>query len=145
MYSATKEFRDAEVDPQRLLDVVYAVEDYPEFVKGVREVTVQNRGERDLVARFKAGVGGMTFDYTLFVERTETEVRWRRIKGSFRASEGSMVHLGEGRFRYRNAMDPGFAVPGFAVQFVLERSLPRLIKEFRRRARERAAEAEASS
>ena len=43
--------------------------------------------------------------------------------------------------RRRCSTDPGFAVPGFAVQFVLERSLPRLIKEFRRRARERATEA----
>ncbi|MGE0709963.1 MAG: type II toxin-antitoxin system RatA family toxin [Planctomycetota bacterium] len=137
MYSATREFEAPEVDPQRLLDVVYDVEDYPQFVRGVRAVAIQNRGPASLLADFTAGVGGMEFVYTLFVERDPEEVRWRRVAGSFRASEGAMTHLGEARFRYRNAMDPGFAVPGFAVRFVLESSLPRLIREFRQRALER--------
>ena len=54
-----------------------------------------------------------------------------------------MTHLGGQRFRYENAMDPGFAVPHFAVRFVVERSLPRLVREFRERARAKfAAEAQ---
>lgn len=140
MYSASREFHDPDVPPETLLEVVYDVESYPEFVKGIKRVTVKNRGPNNVVAEFDADMGAMKFCYTLLVERTSESVRWRRIAGSFRASEGSMVHLGEGKFRYKNAMDPGFAVPGFAVRFVLERSLPRLIRELRARARSQAAQ-----
>ena len=140
VYSASREFHDSDVPPEILLEVVYDVEAYPEFVKGIKTVTVKNRGPNNVVAEFDADMGAMNFRYTLLIERTPERVSWRRIAGAFRASEGSMVHLGQGKFRYKNAMDPGFAVPGFAVRFVLERTLPRLIKELRARARARAAQ-----
>lgn len=139
MYSASREFHDSDLPPKALLEVVYDVESYPEFVKGIKSVTVKNRGPQSLVAEFEADMGAMKFRYTLLIERTPESVTWRRIAGAFRASEGSMIHLGEGNFRYKNAMDPGFAVPGFAVRFVLERSLPRLIRELRARAQARTA------
>lgn len=138
MYSASREFEETEVSPEHLLDVVYDVAAYPEFVKGINSVTVKNRAAHSQVAEFLADMGAMQFKYTLLVERQADSVTWRRIAGSFRASEGSLIHLGGGKFRYRNALDPGFAVPGFAVRFVLDRSLPRLIKELLARARANA-------
>ncbi|MBL4847277.1 MAG: SRPBCC family protein [Planctomycetes bacterium] len=137
MYSASREFHEPDVPPEILLEVVYDVEAYPDFVKGINGVTVKNRGPNNIVAEFDADMGAMKFRYTLLIEREAGVVRWRRLAGAFRANEGSMVHLGDGHYRYKNAMDPGFAVPGFAVRFVLERSLPRLIKELRARAHER--------
>jgi hypothetical protein len=137
VYSATRDFEEHDVPASVLLDVVYDVEDYPAFVKGIRAVTLQNQAENTKLAEFRAGVGGMKFSYILFVERLETEVRWRQLSGTFRSSEGFLLDLGGGNFRYHHALDPGFAVPGFGVRFVLERSLPRLIKQFRKRALER--------
>lgn len=137
VYSASREFHEPDVPPEILLEVVYDVEAYPDFVKGINGVTVKNRGPNNIVAEFDADMGAMKFRYTLLIEREAGVVRWRRLAGAFRANEGSMVHLGDGHYRYKNAMDPGFAVPGFAVRFVLERSLPRLIKELRARAHER--------
>ncbi len=142
MYKAVREFEAAGVDPQRLLDVVWDVTVYPEFVRGVREVKVLRReGDHRLLAEFTAGVAGMDFDYVLDVTREPEAVRWRRVSGAFRAAEGAMLHLGGERFRYENAMDPGFAVPGFAARFILERSLPRLIREFVSRGRQAQAAA----
>ena len=138
MYSASREFDETSVSPEHLLDVVYDVGAYPEFVKGINSVTIKNQAPTSQVAEFKADMGAMHFKYTLLVERQPNSVTWRRIAGSFRASEGSLIHLGGGKFRYRNALDPGFAVPGFAVRFVLDRSLPRLIKELLARARQSA-------
>ncbi|RMG09828.1 MAG: hypothetical protein D6731_18875 [Planctomycetota bacterium] len=140
MYRASREFVEDQVPPEVLLDVVYDVAAYPQFVRGVRRVEVLEDDGQRVLARFTAGVAGLEFQYTLECERDERAVRWRRVAGDFRAAEGRLVHLGGQRFLYENAMDPGFAVPGFAVRFVLERSLPRLIREFRERARERVAQ-----
>lgn len=140
MYKAVREFEANEVEPRALLEVVWNVAAYPEFLKGVREVRVlRDDGDR-VLAEFTAGVAGMDFTYVLSCERTPDAVRWRRLRGAFRDAEGSMVHLGGGRFRYENAMDPGFAVPEFAVRFILERSLPRLIRDFMGRAAQVALE-----
>ena len=138
MYKATREFEEPAVTPQQLLDVVWDVARYPEFVKGVQRVDVLQDDGRRALARFEAGLTGMSFSYVLALDREPSEVRWRRVEGDFRDAAGAVVHLGGVRYRYENAMDPGFAVPGFAVRFVVERSLPRLIREFRARARELA-------
>lgn len=140
VYKAVREFDASGVDPTALLAAVWDVGAYPEFVKGVREVRILRDDGNRLLAEFTAGVAGMDFTYVLSCERDAEAVRWRRLRGAFRAAEGSMVHLGGGRFRYENAMDPGFAVPEFAVRFILERSLPRLIREFLARAGQAAAE-----
>jgi ribosome-associated toxin RatA of RatAB toxin-antitoxin module len=139
VYKAVREFEEAEASPQDVLDAVWDVAAYPEFVKGINATEVVSNDGDHLLARFTAGLAGMDFEYLLKVERENGVVRWRRVSGDFRAVEGSMTHLGGCRFRYENAMDPGFAVPGFAVRFVLERSLPRLIREFTGRGRALAA------
>lgn len=131
---------ETDVPVETMLDVVWDVEQYPEFVKGVRKVTVLRDGEHEREAEFRAGFKGMDFTYVLELKRTPDAVRWRRLRGSFRDAAGAVVHEGGTRFRYENAMDPGFAAPGFAVRFVLERSLPRLIREFRQRASDVARE-----
>jgi uncharacterized membrane protein len=140
VYTARREFDEPAVTPQQLLDVVWDVAAYPEFVKGVKRVEVLQDDGRRALARFDAGMTGMTFRYVLACEREADEVRWRRVEGDFRDAAGRVKHLGGTRYLYENAMDPGFAVPGFAVRFVLERSLPRLIREFRERARQVGAD-----
>ncbi len=137
MYRAVREF-ESDVAPGALLDVVWEVERYPDFVKGVRAVDVLSRDDHRCLARFTAGLAGMDFHYVLACERDPAEVRWARVSGAFHDAAGRMTHLGGHQFRYENALDPGFAVPEFAVRFVLERSLPRLIREFTDRARARA-------
>ncbi len=135
MYNAVREFTEDEATPQQMLDAVWNVTSYPEFVKGVRAVEILQDNGKLLRARFTAGVAGMDFDYVLECERNDTEVRWKRVSGSFRDAAGCMRHLGGNSYRYENAMDPGFAVPQFMVRFILESTLPRLIREFRERAR----------
>jgi uncharacterized membrane protein len=139
VYKASREFEEPAVTPQQLLDVVWDVASYPEFVKGVRQVEVLEDDGQRARARFDAGLTGLSFSYVLEVQREPDQVHWRRLEGDFRDAAGRVVHLGGQRFLYENALDPGFAVPGFAVRFVLERSLPRLIREFRERARALAA------
>lgn len=134
MYSASKEFVEDVVSPGLILAAVWDVAAYPEFVKGIKKVKMRQSDGDHALAEFTAGLAGMDFKYVLHCERDEEQVRWRRVAGSFRQAEGSMTHLGSGKFRYWQMLDPGFAVPGFAVRFVLERSLPRLIREFRERA-----------
>lgn len=133
MYQADTTF-ELDVPPQLLLDVVWEVEHYPEFVRGVKKVELLSRDGGRTRARFVAGIAGMEFRYDLEVLRTPSEVTWRRVAGSFRDAAGAMRHLGGRRFRYENALDPGFAVPELAVKFVLGRSLPRLIRELTERA-----------
>ena len=140
MYKAVREFTEDEATAEQMLDAVWNITSYPDFLRGVKRVEILQEDGQNILARFTAGVAGMEFNYVLKCERAEAEVRWRRVEGDFRDAEGCMRHLGENRFRYENAMDPGFAVPGFAVQFILERSLPRLIREFQQRARAAATE-----
>jgi hypothetical protein len=100
----------------------------------VKRVELLHRDAQRARARFSATLAGLEFVYDLDVLRTPTEVTWRRVAGSFRDASGAMRHLGGKRFEYENALDPGFAVPELAVRFVLDRSLPRLIREFQERA-----------
>lgn len=138
MYKGVREFELA-VPPEVLLDVVWNVRAYPEFVRGVARVEVLEEHPDRALARFTAGMAGLEFDYVLSMERAPHEVRWQRVSGSFKDAGGRMTHLGGTRFRYENWLDPGFHVPDFAVRLVLERNLPRLIREFQDRARAVAA------
>lgn len=134
MYQAAAEL-EIDVPPELLLEVVWRVEDYPAFVRGVKSVEVLADDGSTRRARFVASIAGLEFKYELEIRKTSRDVTWKRTSGSFRDTAGAMRHLGGGRFRYENALDPGFAVPEFAVKMVLDRSLPRLIKEFQARAR----------
>lgn len=134
MYQASTTV-ELDVPPQLLLDAVWQVEHYPEFVRGVKRVELIAREGGKARARFVASIAGMEFQYELEILRSESEVSWRRITGSFRDAQGAMRWLGGKKFQYENALDPGFAVPDVAMRFVLERSLPRLIREFQDRAR----------
>jgi uncharacterized membrane protein len=142
MYKAAREF-ETEIAPQFLLDAVWDVARYPEFVKGLKAVEVEQDDGTRATAWFTASLAGMDFRYLLEIERNGRAVSWRRLAGSFKDAAGAMIWLGERRFRYENAMDPGFAVPELAVRLVLERSLPRLVREFQERAQllERASSA----
>jgi ribosome-associated toxin RatA of RatAB toxin-antitoxin module len=138
VYQASREFED-DVPTRHLLQAVWEVEGYPAFVSGVKRVAVLERevdedGSGKTLAQFTASMAGMEFDYVLEITRDSSQVRWRRVSGSFRDAAGAMVHLGGRRYRYENALDPGFAVPEIAVRFVLNRSLPRLLEQFRKRA-----------
>lgn len=137
MYKGVREFTTS-VAPRVLLDVVWEVAAYPEFVKGIKRVALLEQAEGRARARFTAGLAGMDFEYVLKVEREPSEVRWQRESGAFNDTGGRITHLGGERFRYEAWLDPGFHVPELAVRFVLERSLPRLIKEFITRAEARA-------
>lgn len=143
MYRGVREFTSS-VPPQVLLDVVWDVAGYPAFVKGIKQVDVLESHaspgkpvEADALARFRGGFAGMEFEYVLRVEREPREVRWQRVSGAFKDTGGRVTHLGGDRFRYEAWLDPGFHAPEFAVRFVLERSLPRLIREFCERAEQR--------
>lgn len=133
MYRGAREFELA-VPPDALLSVVWDVRGYPDFVRGIKSVAVLEETERTLLARFTASIAGMDFEYVLSMDRDEREVRWQRVSGSFKDAGGRMTHLGANQFRYENWLDPGFHVPDFAVRLILERNLPRLIREFQDRA-----------
>lgn len=134
MYKGVREFELA-VPPEVLLGVVWDVRAYPDYVRGVVRVEVLEEHADRALARFTASMAGLEFDYVLSMERDAREVRWQRVSGSFKDAGGRMTHLGGDRFRYENWLDPGFHVPDFAVRLVLERNLPRLIREFQDRAR----------
>lgn len=135
MYKGVREFQAA-VAPGLLLDVMWDFSRYPEFVTGVKRVEVLAQDDHRAEIDVTAGVGGLEFQYTLACARDERQVRWHRVRGAFKDAAGSLTHLGGERFRYEQSLDPGFAVPEFAVRFVLERSLPRLVRELQRRANE---------
>jgi hypothetical protein len=138
VYRGAREFELA-VPPDALLGVVWDVRGYPDFVRGIKAVTVLEESDRTLLARFTASIAGMDFEYVLAMDRDEREVRWQRASGSFKDAGGRMTHLGGTQFRYQNWLDPGFHVPDFAVRLILERNLPRLIREFQDRALAAAA------
>lgn len=144
MYKGVREFELA-VPPEVVLDVVWDVRAYPDFVKGITRVELVEDFTLARKARFTASLAGMEFVYILAMERELHEVRWRRVSGSFKDAGGRMTHLGGPHFRYENYLDPGFHVPDFAVRLVLERSLPRLIREFCDRARREHARRTADS
>lgn len=136
MYTASHEFEEEVASPAAVLDAVWDLESYPEFVTGVRAVEVLEDDGRVARARFTAGMMGVEFTYVLRCEREDDAVRWRRESGDFEDAAGCLRHLGETRYRYENALDPGFAVPQLAVRMVLSRGMPGLVAEFCRRARE---------
>jgi hypothetical protein len=137
LYTASHEFAESDASPRALLDTVWDLASYPDFVTGVRHVEVLEDDGRVARAIFRAGILGIEFTYVLRCERDETEVRWARESGDFRDAAGCLRHLGGDRYRYENAMDPGFAVPKLAVRMVLSRGMPGLVAEFCRRARRR--------
>ncbi len=135
LYKATHEFERPEIKPSHLFDAVWNFASYPEFVTGVQAVEVLEDDGKVARAQFTAGLMGVRFQYVLLCKRTRTEVRWERESGDFQDAQGRMKSLGKGKYLYENALDPGFAVPAFAVKMVLKRGMPKLIAEFCRRAK----------
>ena len=131
---------DINVPPRAFFDVVWDFETYPRFVTGIAATKVIFHEENLKRVEITAKLMGIPFRYELSCERDKDErVHWERTSGAFARAEGSWTLLetrpsGALRIRYENAVDPGLPAPGFMVHYVLETSLPKLLKEFKDRA-----------
>lgn len=136
---------------REFLAVVWDFARYGEFITGINGTEVmplkpqESESERVLV-RVDAGIFGLGFSYVLDCRRDgDRRVWWKRTSGSFNDAFGSWTIVEENaegvRARYDNAVDPGFPVPAFAVRFILDRQLPKLLDEMKTRVESRAGRA----
>jgi ribosome-associated toxin RatA of RatAB toxin-antitoxin module len=126
---------------ERIWDVMVDCEGAPEFVPGLRECTVVERGDGWEVLQHRVRISSLlpqvTYRFRATYRRPE-RIDFVRIRGDLKAMEGSwtLVPVEDGRrtvVRYSVYLDPGFLAPQWLVRQALRHDLPELLRALRRR------------
>lgn len=106
-------------DPKDVFDVVTDFENYPQWVTGLKKVTVLEKFEDGIgkVVEFRAGTLGLSISYTLsYTLEPPGSVSWVSVAGGVKSIVGQyLISPAEGggtRVEYRLDVDAGFGVPG---------------------------------
>jgi ribosome-associated toxin RatA of RatAB toxin-antitoxin module len=133
---------DSFVSPEEFLDVVLAVESYPEFLPEVKRVTVESKSEGKMRATFEVAVAFAGFDvetrYTLDYEIGPLLVKWRlaespdmtKNEGEWRLEETAD---GETLAHYYSDIVTTLPIPEAVQQAFAEQQMPKLMERFRDR------------
>lgn len=123
----------------------------PEFVPGMRGCRVLEEQGRVALIEHRVKVIDLLPEM-VYVFRVEhhphRRIRFRRVAGALRKMEGEwrLEPDGDGTLvTYRVELDPGFAVPRWAVRRALGRDVPALLEALKRRAEEKAVPLPAES
>lgn len=131
-----------DIDKDKLFDVIVDYESYPEFVSGVKEVSLERLPNGKVRAHyFVSMIKDITYTVELTENRDKGTVEWSLVEGSFfKRNDGGwqLTSQGDGQTLVKYWVDIDFAisVPGFILKKLVSSSLPSMIEEFEERARE---------
>lgn len=127
-----------DVPPKAIYDVVLDFESYPEFLKDVKDASVEKKGAK-IIATFEISVI-KRIRYTLaFTTVPAKKVTWTFVKGDlFKDNRGSWdfqeVKKGQTKTTYAVEVDFGFPVPGMITNKLVGSNLPDMLRRFKERA-----------
>lgn len=129
-----------EAPAERIWEVMVDCDGAPEFVPGLRECRVVERGDGWEVLQHRVRISSLlpqvTYRFRATYRRPE-RIDFVRVSGDLDAMEGSwtLLPLDEGRtvVRYSVYLDPGFLAPQWLVRQALRHDLPELLRALRRR------------
>ena len=109
---------DIDAAPEQILQVVTAIESYPDWMPAFQEAEILERdGEgRPSKARFQVDARLKVVNYTLQYSYEEKKISWEKTEGDVKEIKGSYTLAPQGsgtKVTYDYSIDPGFPVPGF--------------------------------
>ena len=119
---------------------------YPDIFATIKRVDIRSRTPARSVAYVEAAFQWPLGDRWVQLETVVTgdRVRWRRMDGSIRRFEGSLVATdlpaGRSRVIYDAIVDPGWAAPGWLTAWLESRVEDALVADTRRYLRDHADE-----
>jgi ribosome-associated toxin RatA of RatAB toxin-antitoxin module len=130
-----------DVDADQLLAAVMDYESYPEFVDGMKKVTVDRSGGKVTVHYDLSMMGkDMSYTLTLLEEPEKGHLSWSLLKSEFfKINNGDWLveSLGQGKCkaRYFSEVDFTFPVPGFVLKPMVKGAVPKMMDGFYQRAK----------
>jgi ribosome-associated toxin RatA of RatAB toxin-antitoxin module len=138
-----EETRTYDVDAQKFYTVITQYEKYPEFVDGMKKVTLERApGAREFVGHYELSMMGKDMSYSLLLQENpdQGELSWS-LKSSefFKVNNGKwkIESLGAGQCRatYSLEVEFTFSVPGFVLKPMIKGTLPSMMNGFAERAK----------
>lgn len=130
-----------DVDADQLMKAVTDYEKYPEFVDGMKKVTVERKGS-EVIAHYELSMMGKDMSYSLKLkeEPESGHLSWSLLKSEFfKVNNGDWLieRLGPGKCkaRYFSEVEFTFPVPGFVLKPMVKATVPKMMEGFYRRAK----------
>ncbi len=130
-----------DVDADQLLAAVMDYENYPDFVDGMKKVTV-DRSAGKVIVHYDLSMMGkdMSYSLTLQEEPEQGHLSWVLLSSEFfKINNGDWLveSLGPGRCkaRYFSEVEFTFPVPGFVLKPMVKGAVPKMMDGFYRRAK----------
>lgn len=126
----------------KIWDVIVDYEKYSEFVDGVHSVKAKPMGKGKTEAQYSLELLGKEIFYTLeHVENKPHEMSWHMLDSNImKANTGgwTLKDLGKGKTEvtYRLALEFKIYVPGLVLNGLVKSTLPKMLENFERRAKE---------
>lgn len=128
-----------DVPPKVIYDVVFDFEKYPKFLSDVREVSLLEKKDQNLVVDFEIQLI-KAIRYTLKVSGTPyKKIAWQLVDGElFKKNDGCWMFQEVGKWKtkatYSIDIEFGIFVPGMITKKLVGANLPTMIKRFKERA-----------
>lgn len=132
------------VPPSNLLEVICDFERYPEFIRSVLEVEIQDMAADYWRVRFDVALFRKRVSYTLDLRRPNSRrVEWTLVESDWMAQNNgswTLTELDGGSTRATYTIDVRLktSVPAAVSGLLIDASFPRVLRDFKRRAEEMA-------
>jgi ribosome-associated toxin RatA of RatAB toxin-antitoxin module len=128
-----------EAPPEKILEVVAAIETYPEWMPAFKLAEVRERDSegRPSKAEFEVDARIKQLQYVLKYTYTDTGLSWRSISGDVKEIVGSYSLEPSGdstKVTYEYSIDPGFPIPGFLRRQGVKMMVDSALKDLKNRA-----------
>ena len=145
MAEGTVQTIESSAPPQRLFDVALAIDSYPQWVTGVKEVDVLERDDEDrpVRARMVVDAGVRVIEYVLryTYDPEYLQFSWdaepgddiKSLSGSYELAE---LDDGGTEVRYGLRVEPAFPFPGFLRRQAEKHIITNALRGLKRRAEE---------
>lgn len=133
-----EESKTYDVDAQKYYQAISSYERYPDFVDGMKKVTIERpAGANDFVGHYQLSMMGKDMSYTLNLhEEPQNGIISWTLKSSefFKVNNGKwkIESLGAGKCRatYSLEVEFTFSVPGFILKPMIKGTLPAMMNSF---------------
>ncbi|MBF0105163.1 MAG: SRPBCC family protein [Deltaproteobacteria bacterium] len=137
MANAVQEI-EIKATPKQCYDVVWAFENYPEFIGDLKEVEIANKKGNACEVTYTIKVI-KKITYTLKMKGTPgKKVEWSFVKGDFMKDnfghwEFKEIKKGVTKATYDVSINFGILVPGSVSKMLVGKNLPAMLKAFKER------------
>jgi ribosome-associated toxin RatA of RatAB toxin-antitoxin module len=132
-----------DVDATKYFQAVSQYEKYPEFVDGMKKVSVERNADGTVVGHYDLSMMSKDMSYVLNIKEDAKAgtVNWTLKQSDFfKINNGAwkIESIGPGQCKVSYSLDVefNFSVPGFILKSLVKGTLPSMMKSFYERAQE---------